>query len=70
LWGAAAVVLSISNLYSFVHNAGNFKYVGLKSQICNIVVVKKEPTYIPAICLENLRETMEADNSKLPNAKE
>jgi hypothetical protein len=42
----------------------------LKSQIYNLVVVKKEPTYIPAFCLEELRETMEADNSKLPNAKE
>jgi hypothetical protein len=48
----------------------------LKSQTYDLVVVKKEPTYIPAICLEELRETMETDNRgeirthKLPNAKE
>jgi len=42
----------------------------LKSQSCNLVVVKKEPTCIPAICPEKLRETMDADNGKLPNAKE
>jgi hypothetical protein len=39
-------------------------------------VVRKEPMYIPAICLEELGETMEADNReeiwtrKLPNANE
>jgi hypothetical protein len=36
----------------------------LKSQIYNLVVVKKDPTYIPAICLEELRETMEADTAR------
>jgi hypothetical protein len=34
----------------------------LKAQIYNVIVVRKEPMYIPAICLEELGETMEADN--------
>jgi len=48
----------------------------LKSQIYNLAVVKKEPTFIPAICLEERRETMQPDNRgeiwtwRLPNAKE
>jgi hypothetical protein len=39
-------------------------------------VVKKEPTYIPAMCLEERRETMEADYRgeiwmwRLPSEKE
>lgn len=48
----------------------------LKSQIYDLVMVKKEPTYVPAMYLEELRETMEADNReeiwtrKILNAKE
>jgi hypothetical protein len=33
LWGAAAVVPSVRNLYHFVHNAGYFKFVSSKSHI-------------------------------------
>jgi hypothetical protein len=64
-WCCLSAVFTAS--YIMLETSNMFR---LKSQIYNLVVVKKEPTYIPAICSKKLKDTMEANNSKLPNAKE
>jgi hypothetical protein len=49
IFAASYIKLETSNMFR------------LEAQIYNLLVVKKEPTYIPAMCLEERRETMEAD---------